>query len=170
MVGFWQAPSLAGRARAGRREHFLRPHRRRLETNPLSSGAMRQRQEPPAPLGAHVLIAEDDEPTATLLADALGRSGYRITVAADGERAMDVFASGEVDVLLLSRRLPKVDGLALLERIRANEHPQLPVVLLTRSERWQDVRERADPGWDALLSSPYDTEAVRRLVRDLLSD
>src|ERR1700710_1837858 len=78
-----------------------------------------------------LLLAEDDEASRTALARSLERYGYRVLEAPDGEAALRLFAAarGEVDLVVLDVGMPRLDGYAVLSRLRQN--PALPAVVLT---------------------------------------
>jgi two-component system response regulator len=102
----------------------------------------------------NILIVEDQEEHVLIIKDALERSSWtkRIWVCRDGAEALDfLFNRGAYatkaaypnpDVILLDLRLPKVDGLAVLDQIKADEKlRKIPVIVLTASERGEDIIE-----------------------------
>ena len=102
----------------------------------------------------NILIVEDQEEHVLIIKDALERSAWskRIWVCRDGAEALDfLFKRGAYasktaypnpDVILLDLRLPKVDGLAVLDQIKADEElRKIPVIVLTASERSEDILE-----------------------------
>jgi two-component system response regulator len=101
-----------------------------------------------------VLIVEDEEEHVLIIKDALERSkrAKRIWVCRDGADALDfLFNRGKYvsksaypkpDFILLDLRLPKVDGLEVLDQIKADEQlKEIPVIVLTASERGEDIIE-----------------------------
>src|SRR6266487_5641123 len=99
-----------------------------------------------------ILLVEDnpDDETLTLRALRKNNIGNEVIVARDGVEALDfLFCTGAYvdrdpnnipEVILLDLRLPKVDGLEVLRRIRANEQTKrLPVIVLTLSNADQDL-------------------------------
>ena len=84
-----------------------------------------------------VLFVEDDPSVAQMYRLKLELDGYKVTVASDGERALELATQNPPDIVFLDIRLPKMDGLAVLERLRENEGTrQVPVVILSNySER-----------------------------------
>ena len=84
-----------------------------------------------------VLFVEDDPSVAQMYKLKLELDGYQVTVAVDGEQALEQATSSPPDIIFLDIRLPKMDGLAVLERLRENEGTkQVPVVILSNySER-----------------------------------
>lgn len=87
-----------------------------------------------------VLIIEDDPAQAQMYRRKFEGDGYEVTVAADGEAGLQLAIQTMPDLVFLDIRLPKMDGLAVLEAIRRNpatEH--LPVVILTNLDE-DDLR------------------------------
>jgi CheY-like chemotaxis protein len=84
-----------------------------------------------------VLFVEDDPSVAQMYKLKLELDGYQVTVASDGEQALELATSNPPDIVFLDIRLPKMDGLAVLEKLRETENTkQVPVVILSNySER-----------------------------------
>lgn len=127
-----------------------------------------------------ILLVEDhpDDEELTRLAFKECRFANELVVARDGQEALDyLFATGKYagrdvcnqpQVLLLDLKLPKVDGLEVLQRIRADERTKfLPVVILTSSKQEQDVVAGYSLGTNSYIQKPVDfnqfIEAVRQL-------
>ncbi|HYE49676.1 MAG TPA: response regulator [Azospirillaceae bacterium] len=81
----------------------------------------------PAP---HVLVVDDECILALALKACLGRSGYRVSTAGDGVRALEIAALDPVDVLVTDLRMPRMGGAELVQRFQALS-PGVPVVVLT---------------------------------------
>jgi CheY-like chemotaxis protein len=84
-----------------------------------------------------VLFVEDDPSVAQMYKLKLELDGYQVTVATDGEQALEMATSNPPDIVFLDIRLPKMDGLAVLEKLRETDNTkQVPVVILSNySER-----------------------------------
>ncbi len=84
-----------------------------------------------------VLFVEDDPSVAQMYKLKLELDGYQVTVASDGEQALEMATSSPPDIVFLDIRLPKMDGLAVLEKLRETDNTkQVPVVILSNySER-----------------------------------
>lgn len=85
----------------------------------------------------HVLFVEDDPSVAQMYKLKLELDGYDVQIASDGELALQMARERVPDIIFLDIRLPKLDGLAVLEALRADERTkQVPVVILSNySER-----------------------------------
>ncbi|SRR5581483_8171684 len=84
-----------------------------------------------------VLFVEDDPSVAQMYKLKLELDGYQVTVAPDGEEALGMVKEAPPDIIFLDIRLPKLDGLAVLEALRADPRTKhVPVVILSNySER-----------------------------------
>jgi len=127
-----------------------------------------------------ILLVEDNPDDQTLILRALKKNNIlnEVVLVRDGVEALDyLFATGahqERDpdmmpqVVLLDIKLPKLDGLEVLKRIRADERTRrLPVVILTSSREQQDLIASYDSGVNSYIQKPVDfnqfSEAVRKL-------
>jgi DNA-binding response OmpR family regulator len=112
-----------------------------------------------------ILIIEDDETIRALLKRAFSQSGARVIEAEDGAAGMRAIYADKPDAVLLDIEMPGIDGFGALERIR--DLTDLPVMMLTSSDR-KDVKLRAfEGGADDYVTKPFDTEEVVARTRGL---
>lgn len=79
-----------------------------------------------------ILVADDDKDGCEVVARYLRQHGYRVSCASDGQEALTVLLASRPDLLLLDLRMPKMDGIALLEVVRSYlRWHALPVIVLT---------------------------------------
>jgi two-component system OmpR family response regulator len=110
-----------------------------------------------------VLVAEDDERTADYLVKGLTECGHVVDAAADGETALALAMQGTYDALLLDRKLPALDGLTVVRRLRRNRVPT-PVLMLSGIATTADRVEGLGAGCDDYLAKPYSfAELLARL-------
>lgn len=112
-----------------------------------------------------ILVAEDHPDSRDALRTLLEACGYRVTVAADGEEAVERAIEGAPDLILMDLMMPGVDGLEATRRLRdRREFSETPIVALTAME---GGRERAlGAGFDDFVSKPIDLQAfLRKLER-----
>lgn len=101
-----------------------------------------------------ILVVEDDEQTATYLLRGLSESGHVVDVAADGTNGLGLALEGIHDVLIVDRRLPGLDGIALVKALRARQS-RVPVLMLSAQSSTQDKVEGLQAGCDDYLAKPY---------------
>ena len=129
--------------------------------------------------GQRVLLVEDNPDDEALAIRALQKNGISdVAVAHDGQEALDyLFATGEYEardanvhprLVLLDLKLPKVDGLEVLRRLRADERTRhLPVVLLTSSNEQRDVVAGYNNGVNSYIRKPVDFNGFLETIRQL---
>lgn len=127
-----------------------------------------------------ILLVEDnpDDAELTLRAFAKANIANRVVHVSDGEEALDyLFATGAYQgrtdlaaptVVLLDLKLPKVSGLAVLERMRADPRTRrLPVVVLTSSNEERDIVSSYDLGANSFVRKPVDFAQFMEAARHL---
>lgn len=124
-----------------------------------------------------ILLVEDqdDDVELTLRAFRQNRIANEVVVARDGEQALEWLHGREPDgerrhpaLVLLDLKLPGLDGLEVLHRIRADEHTRLlPVVMLTSSREERDLVESYKQGANSYVQKPVDFEQFVESARQL---
>jgi DNA-binding response OmpR family regulator len=114
-----------------------------------------------------VLIVEDEVRLAATLQDLLEMDGYTADVRHDGEAGLDDALSSIYDVILLDVMLPKLDGFAVLRRLRA-EGNSTPVLMLTARSEVSDKVRGLDSGADYYLTKPFEPKELLACVRALV--
>ena len=115
---------------------------------------------------ARVLIVEDDLGIAEFLQLELEHEGYDILYAADGRTALDIFEKNEPDLVLLDIRLPQLNGLEVLRRIRKTSNT--PVIMLTARGDTFDKVCGLDSGADDYLAKPFEIEELLARMRAVM--
>ncbi len=132
---------------------------------------------PDALSSAHVLVVDDDVPTASTVADTVRDLGHRVTVCNSWTEAVRAFGASEIDLVLMDAIMPGVDGFRLTKLLRARSTSYVPIVFLTglsdRASREQGIAAGADD----FLTKPVDALElkvrltamlrIRCLTRDL---
>jgi DNA-binding NtrC family response regulator len=114
-----------------------------------------------------ILIVEDDEIFLRPLQRTLEVAGYEVRVVSGGEEAIDVVKRDDVDLVLTDRRLPGIDGVELVRRVKA-EQPDLAVVVMTAYGTIESAVEAMRVGAEDYLVKPLETAQVLLVVRRAL--
>jgi class 3 adenylate cyclase/CheY-like chemotaxis protein len=118
---------------------------------------------------ALILIVDDNEANRDILARRLEANGYALAFAADGEQALERARSLLPDLILLDVMMPKLDGLEVCRRLKADKSlPFIPIILVTARSDTKDVVAGLDGGGDEYLTKPVDQAALVARVRSIL--
>ncbi len=118
---------------------------------------------------ARILVVDDVADNVEILRMRLGALGYEIVVAEDGERALAKVKETLPDLVLLDIMMPKIDGLEVVKRLKADPSlPFIPVILVTAKAGQKDVVAGLDAGGDDYLAKPIDHGALVARVRAML--
>jgi CheY-like chemotaxis protein len=116
---------------------------------------------------AHILIVEDEEIIGMIFENALVQHGYRVTLAKDGLAAWELLASAPntFETILLDRMMPRMDGMALLRKLKGSQaFNQIPVIMETTVGDLKSVREGIEEGAYYYLTKPFQTELLLSIV------
>jgi DNA-binding response OmpR family regulator len=118
------------------------------------------------PDSSTILLVDDEDAVQKLLAYPLERDGFRVVQARDGEEALDCFGREHVDLVVLDVMLPKVDGLEVCKRLRAES--TVPIIMLTARDDELDKVLGLELGADDYITKPFSIREFRSRVRALL--
>lgn len=113
-----------------------------------------------------ILVVEDDFDIAEMLQTWLMEAGYSVELAQDGLRALDMFAAGQFDLVLLDLMLPKLDGFGVCEWIRARS--DVPVVMLTALDGEEEQLRGYDLCIDDYVTKPFSMPVLLRKIAAIL--
>lgn len=113
-----------------------------------------------------VLIVDDDRAMVGMVAALLGDQGYDLVTAYDGEQALRRQADDPPDLVILDRRLPRLDGDEVCRRIRATS--DTPILMLTGEKGSAERAKLLEVGADDYLEKPFDRRELIARVRALL--
>jgi two-component system response regulator MprA len=114
-----------------------------------------------------VLVVDDDSAIRRALERALSAEGYGVALAEDGEQALERVAfEPEPDVILLDLGLPDVDGVKIVEQLRADGN-EIPILVLTARQALTDRVAGLDAGADDYLAKPFELDELLARVRAL---
>ena len=114
-----------------------------------------------------LLVVEDDLPLAEALTTLLTSAGYAVDCLHDGEAAATLIADEAYDLVILDLNLPRMDGLAVLNRMRARNNAAAVMILTARGAAEDRVRG-LDLGADDYMAKPFDVREFEARVRSLL--
>jgi CheY-like chemotaxis protein len=104
-----------------------------------------------------ILVVDDDPVIQKLLAVNFEMEGYHVVTASDGEEALDRVAAERPAVIVLDVMMPKVDGIEVLRRLKANPiTANTPVLLLSAKAQAQDIDDGMAAGADFYLTKPFE--------------
>ena len=118
------------------------------------------------PDSSTILLVDDEDSVQKLLAYPLEREGFRVLQARDGEEALTRFAAESVDLVVLDIMLPKLDGLEVCKRLRADS--EVPIIMLTARDDELDKVLGLELGADDYITKPFSIREFRSRVRALL--
>src|SRR4051812_30627297 len=118
------------------------------------------------PDSSTILLVDDEDSVQKLLAYPLERDGFRVLQARDGEEALERFAGEHVDLVVLDLMLPRLDGLEVCRRLRAQS--SVPIIMLTARDDELDKVVGLELGADDYITKPFSIREFRSRVRALL--
>jgi len=113
--------------------------------------------------GVTILLVDDEESIQKLLTYPLERDGHRVVQARDGEEALEKFREEHVDLVLLDLALPKLDGLEVCRRLRAES--SVPILMLTARDDEIDKVLGLEIGADDYITKPFSIRELRSRIR-----
>jgi two-component system, NtrC family, nitrogen regulation response regulator GlnG len=117
---------------------------------------------------ARILIADDEESLRWVLEKGFRQVGYEVTAVADGEAAIQAFEAEPFDLVFLDIRMPRLDGLAVLERLRAIRTDACVVVITAHGTMDTAIMAMQRGAYD-YLAKPFDLEEVLLLTERALT-
>jgi CheY-like chemotaxis protein len=125
----------------------------------------------------HILVADDEPLNLEIIGEFLDDADYHLSFAENGEAAWSILLAGlepdatPVDLIVLDRMMPVLDGFSLLKRVKADSRfGILPVIMQTAASSPEEVREGIEAGAYYYLTKPYQPEALHAIVRAALTD
>lgn len=113
-----------------------------------------------------LLLVEDEASLSEPLSYLLEKEGYEVVIAPDGQAALNAFAGGAFDLILLDLMLPHVSGLEVCKRIRLTS--DIPIVMLTAKDTEVDIVVGLELGADDYVTKPYSARELLARVKAVL--
>ena len=114
-----------------------------------------------------ILVVDDDQAVRDSLRRSLSFNGYTVTMAEDGEKALDQISADRPDLVVLDVMMPKMDGLNVCRELRSRGD-DIPVLMLTARNSVSERVSGLDAGADDYLPKPFALEELLARVRSLL--
>ena len=122
-----------------------------------------------------VLVVDDEKNYPRILGAVLEEEGFEILTANSGAKALEILHNSDIDLVLTDMKMPEMDGIDLLEKIKARD-PQLPVIMMTAHGTVDKAVEAMEKGAYSYLLKPFDNDrliiyvnkaiAVYRLIKE----
>jgi DNA-binding response OmpR family regulator len=113
-----------------------------------------------------LLIADDDQDLASLIAFTLGQAGYLVVKTHDGEAALKAFEQESPDMVVLDINMPRMNGFQVCEAIR--QQSRVPIMMLTARGEEEDLVKAIELGADDYLSKPFSPRTLLARIKALL--
>jgi len=114
-----------------------------------------------------LLLVEDEPVLRDQLANRLRQDGYAVDTAIDGEEGLFYATEYPIDLAIIDLGLPKISGIELIQRLR-KQGKDVPVLILTARNKWQDKVEGLESGADDYLAKPFHYEELAARVKALI--
>ncbi|MFO0747889.1 MAG: sigma-54 dependent transcriptional regulator [Myxococcota bacterium] len=112
---------------------------------------------------ARILVVDDEEGIRSFIGEVLADEGHDVALAADGKVALELLAKASYHLLVTDLKMPKVDGMTLLRRVRA-EHPEMEAIVLTAHATVEGAVEAMKLGAFDYLQKPIASPTELRLL------
>jgi DNA-binding response OmpR family regulator len=120
-------------------------------------------------MSKHVLIADDEPNIVISLEFLMKREGHRVSVARDGDAALEVIRRERPDLVLLDVMMPGKSGFEVCQAVRSDETlAAVKILMLSAKGRDTDLAKGSALGADAYMTKPFSTRELADKVRELL--
>ncbi|MBD2384197.1 response regulator [Cylindrospermum sp. FACHB-282] len=114
-----------------------------------------------------ILLVEDDSITSEILANLLTAHQYQVSLATDGQMALELIEEFEYDLVILDIIIPKIDGISLCKQLRKQGY-ETPILLLTAKDKVTEKISGLEAGADDYVTKPFNLEELLARVSALL--
>lgn len=124
-------------------------------------------------MSARILVVDDDEFVRVLMQEILGQCGYEVETAEDGLVAWGLIDAepSRYDLILLDKQMPRLDGISLLRKLRADSRfTDLPVIMLTADTSPDDVSQGLAEGAHYYLTKPSTEDVLKIVIKSALAE
>jgi DNA-binding NtrC family response regulator len=110
-----------------------------------------------------ILIVDDELNMRLVLKALLNKEGYDVVTAADGFEALKILKGGDVEVVVTDMKMPKLDGMGLLERV-IREYPSTPVIIITAHGTIAKAVDALKKGAFDYITKPFDRDELKSVI------
>jgi len=115
-----------------------------------------------------ILVVDDEKNYLLVLSAVLEEEGYEVLTTVSGLEALEIQKSSDLDLVLTDMKMPGMDGIELLEQIKAND-PELPVIMMTAHGTVDKAVEAMQKGAYSYILKPFDNERLTLYVKKAIS-
>ncbi|MGA2300497.1 MAG: response regulator [Candidatus Acidiferrum sp.] len=116
-----------------------------------------------------ILVVDDEPEFCRLLASVLTEMGYEVSTASGGRQGLAKIRKNPPDVVFLDIKMPRMDGLECLRRLRKSKRKPV-IVVMTGFGDIQSAREALRLGAEEYISKPFDLDDLKQLVNELVRE
>jgi DNA-binding response OmpR family regulator len=117
-----------------------------------------------------ILIIDDEQDILRIVTYSLGKWGYEVITATNGQEGLDKIASENPDLILLDAGMPVMTGFEMLEKLRSNpDWKNIPVIMLTAHSDYRDIDKARMYGIVEYITKPFDPIELRKRIENVLS-
>ena len=117
---------------------------------------------------ARILVAEDEDDIRELIERVLTREGHHVVTVTDGTAAVEMHEHQAFDLIVSDLNMPKLTGIQLAAKVRANQRGEVPFLLVTASATEEDLLEARRVGISGFVPKPFRLAELRDQVSALL--
>lgn len=118
----------------------------------------------------NILVVDDTPDTVYLLRITLEQANYRVTTAENGQQALECTAKDRPDLILMDIAMPVMSGLDALQHLKGNAATaDIPVVLLTAQDSYEEMTKGWESGTDLYLTKPFSPAELLSYIKCILS-
>jgi len=116
-----------------------------------------------------VLIVDDNEMNRDLLSRRLDRQGYDISLASDGQQAMEMVNKNKYDLVLLDIMMPEINGYQVLEKMKADDNlNHIPIIMISALDEIESVVRCVELGADDYITKPFNPVLLKARINACL--
>ena len=120
---------------------------------------------------ARILLVEDNEMNRDMLSRRLERKGHQVTIAVDGQQALELATAEKPDLILMDMSLPVISGWEATQKLKASDATRtIPVIALTAHAMAEDEKRARESGCDDYDTKPVELTRLLGKIDALLGD